>query len=211
MKRRPALVAFAVASALLTSGCGQGTVEDGSGRSTPGGEAAPSAGKSSAPPSAAPADVTPRTVEAREQGDAGGAAKLSSVKVTRLPAYDRVRFTFDGGVSQVFAEYMDALREPGRGRTIDLKGEHKLVLVFVGVARQDPAGRADTTDTVREVRATGVFEGEMIVGLGLDSEGEGPAGYRVEVKGDSVTVEVAHRASPSGSPSGSPSASSSAG
>jgi hypothetical protein len=207
VKRRLALVAFALASSLLTSGCGQGTVEDGAGRSTPGGEAAPSAGESSAPPSAAPSDVSPRTVEAEEQGDADGAAKLSAVKVTEHPAYDRVRFTFDGGVSTVFAEYMDALREPGRGRKVDLRGEHKLVLVFVGVARQDPAVSVDPTSTVREVRASGVFEGEMIVGIGLDTKGEGPAGYRVDVAGDSVTVEVAHRASPAAGPSVSVSAS----
>lgn len=197
MKRRLSLVAFALASTLLTSGCGQQTVEDGESGSTAG--ASPSASAEASPDrsAAAPANASARTFEV-EGGDAeGGPAKLSSVKVTEHGAFDRVRFDFGaGGVSKVFAEYMDELREPGRGRKVELAGEHKLVLVFVGVARQKPSVTVDPTGTVRDVHASGVFEGEMIVGVGVDTEGDGPAGYRVQLDGSSVTVEIAHRAAP---------------
>ncbi|EST39284.1 hypothetical protein N566_02835 [Streptomycetaceae bacterium MP113-05] len=196
MNRRLSLVAFALVSTLLTSGCGQETVEDGEGSTGAGASPSTSA---EAPPDRsadAPADTSARTIEGDEQGDAAGTAKLSSVRVTEHDAFDRVRFEFGGGVSKVFAEYMDELRGPGRGKKIELAGEHKLVLVFVGVARQDPDVTVDPTGTVRQVRASGVFEGEMIVGVGLGTEGDGPAGYRVETEGSSVTVEIAHRAAP---------------
>jgi hypothetical protein len=191
VNRRRTLVAFALASTLLTSACGQGAVEDNAGRSTAGADATPSAKKSSA----APVDSSPRTVEAKRHDAAGGVAELAEVRVTEHKGFDRVRFQFSRGVSKVFAEYMDELREPGRGRKVALAGEHKLVLVFVGVERQEPAISAAQTSTVREVRASGVFEGEMIVGIGTRSKGEGPAGYRVGLEGKTVTVDVAHRGS----------------
>lgn len=198
MRTRLAVTALALAAVLLTSGCGQEPAQhaqDDAGRSTAG-EVTPSGTGAPALPSTAPADSSPRTVEAKRHGATAAPARLADVRVTAHDAFDRIRFEFSGGVSKVFAEYMEELREPGRGKRIPLAGEHTLVLVFVGVARQDPALRTDSTSTVREIRASGVFEGEMIVGLGLDSEGDGPAGYRVEADGTSVTVDIAHQASP---------------
>ncbi len=200
MKPRLTLVAFALASTLLTTGCGEGAV-DGAGQSTGRAGATPSADSSPAPQKA-PQDASARTVEGRPAGgDAAGrgagAPRLEDVRVTEHGTFDRVRFDFSGDISKVFAEYMDALREPGRGRQVPLAGEHQLVLVLVGVARQDPSIDAESTAAVREVRASGVFEGEMIVGIGTDTEGAGPAGYRVRLGDDTVTVDVAHRASAS--------------
>lgn len=202
MKPRLTLVAFALASTLLTTGCGEGAV-DGAGQSTGRADATPSANTSPARQKA-PQDASPRTVEGRSaSGDAagGGAPRLEDVRVTEHGTFDRVRFDFSGDISKVFAEYMDALREPGRGRQVPLAGEHQLVLVLVGVARQNPSIDAEPTAAVREVRTSGVFEGEMIVGIGTDTEGAGPAGYRVRLGDDTVTVDVAHRASASASPS----------
>lgn len=192
MKPRTALVALALTSALFIAGCGEGAM-DGAGQST-GRDGA----SRSAEASAAPQDASPREVEGKPPRAAAGdsAAKLKSVKVTEHGAFDRVRFEFGGGgVTKVFAEYMETLREPGRGTKVPLAGEHRLVLVFVGMARQDPAVDAKSTTAVREVRATGVFEGEMIAGIGTDTAGDGPGGFRVRLEGNTVTVDVAHKAS----------------
>lgn len=193
MRSRPTLAAFALASALLTAGCGEGSV-DGAGQTTGRPTASPSG---SATLSAAPQDTSPREVKASSSGTEAGqsAVKLARVQVSEHGAYDRVRFEFSGRPTKVFAEYMDALRAPGRGEKIPLAGEHQLVLVFVGMERQKPSVETKSTTAVREVHASGVFEGEMIVGIGTDTEGDGPAGFRVRLDGDAVIVDVAHKAS----------------
>lgn len=185
MKPRTALVAVALACTLLTAGCGEGTV-DGAGRDG----AEPSAQASGAPQGTGPVEV--EGLSRRTAADA--AVLLTGVKVTGHDTFDRVRFTFDGGVTKVFASYQEALREPGRGRKIPLAGEHRLVLVLVGTARQKPAVDVRATTAVREVRAAGVFEGEMTVGIGTETAGDGPGGFRVRVDGNTVTVDVAHKA-----------------
>lgn len=196
MRSRHALAAFALASVLLAAGCGEGSM-DGAGQSPERPTTSPSPSRS-ATLSPAPTDASPREVESSSSGAEAGdsAVKLSSVQVTEHDAYDRVRFEFSGGPTKVFAEYMEALREPGRGKRIPLAGEHQLVLVFVGLERQTPTVETKSTTAVREVHAAGVFEGEMIVGIGTDTEGEGPAGFRVRLDGDDVIVDVAHKAAP---------------
>jgi hypothetical protein len=185
------LVALAFASVLLTAACGEGTM-DGAGQSNGRTDTG-----SSAEASAAPQDVSPREVEGQPphaRAD-GSAAELQQVTVTEHGDFDRIRFEFGGGVDKVFAEYLDALREPGRGQKVPLAGEHRLVLVFVGMARQDPAVDVRPTSAVRDVRVTGVFEGEMIAGIGTHTSGDGPGGFRIGLDGRTVTVDVAHKAS----------------
>ncbi|MFR9673649.1 hypothetical protein [Streptomyces sp. TR06-5] len=187
MPHRHRLAAFALASVMLTAGCAQGT-GDGAGQSKGRSHASPSPSRS-----AAPTDASPREVEGRP---ASGASepRLRDVEVTGHGTFDRVRFTFSGGVGTVFAEYMQALRDPGRGNRIPLAGEHPLILVFSGVARHRPTLDVEPTAAVREVRSTGVFEGELTVGIGTQGTGHGPAGFRVRMKDDAVLVDIAHRA-----------------
>jgi hypothetical protein len=187
VKPRLTRVALALASVLLTTGCGEGAVDGAAGA-----DGSPSA---EASVSAAPGDTSPREVTGRSASNRtdDSAAVLENVEVSGHGAFDRVRFDFSDDVSKVFAEYLDAFREPGRGRKIPLAGEHRLVLVFVGTGRHVPSVDAQSAAAVREVRAAGVFEGELTVGIGTHSEGRGPGGFRVRPNGKTVLVDIAHR------------------
>ncbi|TDC07337.1 hypothetical protein E1265_34070 [Streptomyces sp. 8K308] len=120
-----------------------------------------------------------------------GVPRLREVLVTGHDGYDRVTFAFEGGAPQVIASYVDELPS-GDQEPRDIAGAHDLQIVLVGVDEQSGFAPADLTDTVREVRDFGVFEGELRVVLGLDTPGGGAPGFRVTSDEDEVAVDIAH-------------------
>ena len=117
--------------------------------------------------------------------------RLTEVAVTEHEDHDRVTFAFDGSAPQVIASYVD---EPPSGdvEPPELAGAHNLMVVLVGVDQESGFAPTDLTDTVREVRDFGIFEGELRVVLGLDTPGGGAPGFRVTGAEDEVVVDIAH-------------------
>ncbi|MGD9485124.1 hypothetical protein WDH52_18035 [Streptomyces sp. TRM70308] len=162
--------------------------------STPGESAAPgdsAAQEDDASPGSASGDFG--THEVRGGGD-GFAIRpdLRDVRLTEHADYDRLTFTFSGGTPGYIAHYMDPLAHGGRGDVTEVPGEHGLKLVLVGMDRGTEVTFEDSSDTVRGVRGMGVFEGELGVGIGVDSAGEDPAGFRVTSDATTLTLDIAH-------------------
>lgn len=205
MPRRSALSATALAAVLLTAGCGGGESPNGTEEPVPTAEESASASGPDAPspspeagdrPAGAPQDASRKSGEGRWTG-ASAAPVLKEVRVSGHGAYDRIGFEFADGVPGYFAEYVDTLRHGGLGKEVRITGEHRLKVVFVGVTPQSAFEDREGTSAIREVRDLGVFEGEMGVGIGVDSEGGGRAGFRVKVDGNRIVVDIAHgRANP---------------
>ncbi|MCX2971716.1 MULTISPECIES: AMIN-like domain-containing (lipo)protein [Streptomyces] len=133
------------------------------------------------------------THEVRGGGD-GFALRpdLRDVRLTEHADYDRLTFTFSGGTPGYIAHYMDPLAHGGRGEVTEVPGEHGLKLVLVGMDNGTEVTFEDSSDTVRGVRGMGVFEGELGVGIGVDSAGEDPAGFRVTTDATTLTLDIAH-------------------
>ncbi|WP_101255137.1 AMIN-like domain-containing (lipo)protein [Streptomyces barkulensis] len=147
-------------------------------------------------PVGAPQDTSGKSGEGRWTG-ASAAPVLKDVRVSGHDAYDRVSFEFADGVPDYFAEYVDTLRHGGLGEEVRITGEHRLKIVFVGVTPRSTFEDREGTSVVREIRDLGVFEGEMGVGIGVDPEGDGRAGFRVKADENRIVVDIAHgRANP---------------
>ncbi|MFP8905433.1 AMIN-like domain-containing (lipo)protein [Streptomyces atacamensis] len=204
MPRRSALSATTLAAVLLMVGCGGGG-SDGAGESAPTAEESASVSGPDAPspspeagdrPAGAPQDASRKSGEGRWTG-ASAAPVLKDVQVSGHDAYDRISFEFADGVPDYFAEYVDTLRHGGLGEEVRVAGEHRLKVVFVGVTPRSTFEDREGTSVIREVRDLGVFEGEMGVGIGVDPEGDGRAGFRVKAEENRIVVDIAHgRASP---------------
>ncbi|WP_101256692.1 AMIN-like domain-containing (lipo)protein [Streptomyces barkulensis] len=138
---------------------------------------------------------------ARKDGEAEGAdpaatPKLTAVRVTGRDVHDRVTFEFDGGVPAHIVAYLEPLHQPGSGTLVPVEGEHSIEVVLVGALPDGEYGGKEQTSGVREITKVGLFEGELRVGIGLDTEGDGRAGFRVVTEADRLHVDITHGASP---------------
>ncbi len=172
-----------------------------------GGSASPSASTgapSSASPSPSPPgggeedvvlrDTSRRTGAARDAG-VNDFPELRGVRVGIHDTYDRVVFDFDEGTPRFVAEYVDTLHQDGSGDVIPLKGDQDLKISFLRSVPDpdfDDGGR--NTPVIRELRLVSYFEGETLFGVGVDPEGDGPAGFRVTTGKNKIILDVAHRA-----------------
>ncbi|MCG3043373.1 hypothetical protein ACLIYM_16525 [Streptomyces fenghuangensis] len=200
MPRRSVLSATALAAVLLTAGCGGGEGPNGAEEPVPTAEESASvSGLDASSPSpeagdraaGSPQDASRKSGEGRWT-DASAAPALKDVRVSGHDAYDRVSFEFADGVPDYFAEYVDTLRHGGLGEEVRIAGEHRLKIVFVGITPRSTFEDREGTPVIREIRDLGVFEGEMGVGIGVDSEGGSRAGFRVKADGNRIVVDIAH-------------------
>lgn len=218
MKRPSRLAAgtAALVTALLTAtACSQDTSQNGAdpapSRVSESASAMPSTGSptsSEATDSAQPDDGTQRPCpkastlsKGRTSGEGTtaslpGIPELRDVRISSHDTCDLVTFTFSGPApSYYFAGYEDPLSTPGRGDVVTMPGEVHLKLVLSGVPRATSLeGHEDvrTTETVRGLKDLGVFEGELTVGVGLDTADGEPTGYAVTVEGSEVVLALAH-------------------
>ncbi|MGY1455276.1 AMIN-like domain-containing (lipo)protein [Streptomyces sp. SS8] len=199
MPRRSVLSATALAAVLLTAGCGGGgpngaeepvaTAEKSASISGPDAPSpSPEVGDR---PAGAPQDASRKSGEGRWTGTSAAPA-LRDVRVSGHDAYDRISFEFADGAPDYFAEYVDTLRHGGLGEEVRITGEHRLKIVFVGVTPQAAFEDREGASVIREIRDLGVFEGEMGVGVGVDPEGGGRAGFRVKAEENRIVVDIAH-------------------
>ncbi|GAA4429941.1 hypothetical protein GCM10023169_32770 [Georgenia halophila] len=92
--------------------------------------------------------------------------------------FERVVFELEGsGEPGYQVEYVDSAVEQGRGREIDVEGDHVLEVVITGTRypSEDESDRmaqgsyaSEDTDLVEEVVVTGVFEGQTQAFIGTD-------------------------------------------
>ncbi|MFH0243784.1 hypothetical protein ACGRHY_15465 [Streptomyces sp. HK10] len=171
----------------------------------PGGSGGPGDGGGAASPTAGGdgggSGAVPSWGTARKDGEAEGvdpalAPKLTAVRVAGHDAYDRVTFEFDGGVPAHMVAYLEPLHQPGSGTPVPVEGEHSVEVVLVGALPEGEYGGKEQTSGVREITKVGLFEGELRVGIGLDTEGDGRAGFRLVTEANRLHVDITHGASP---------------
>ncbi|MFH0243783.1 hypothetical protein ACGRHY_15460 [Streptomyces sp. HK10] len=178
-----------------------------SGRSGDTGRSASPSGDAGAPPSASPSpsppgsgaegvvlrDTSRRTGAAREAG-VNDFPELRGVRVGIHDTYDRVVFDFDEGTPRFVAEYVDTLHQDGSGDVIPLKGDQDLKISFLrSVPATDFDDGGKSTPVIRELRLVSYFEGETLFGVGVDPEGDGPAGFRVTTGKNKIILDISHR------------------
>jgi hypothetical protein len=156
----------------------------------------------STPPSASPSvphdESTPGSASWTTSAKSGRAAGqdrphlLEAVRTGRHDTFHRVVFEFSQAAPAFYAEYTETLRQGGSGRKIGVDGEHVLLLVFRGMTPESHFASAPATSVVREVVTASVFEGDMRIGIGLDTSGAGRPGFRIDTFGDRVVVDFAH-------------------
>ncbi|MDT0266675.1 hypothetical protein RM844_10260 [Streptomyces sp. DSM 44915] len=194
------VVAAAGAALLLVSGCGgdedaAGGREDASAspteeveepESTPAGDGAPA---DDAPGTEWGTDV----VHGDGDGDgAAGPSELAEVTVTEDDGFDRVALEFTGAVPDHITTYMDPLAHGGLGTPVELAGDQALKVVLVGMVEETVNVASEPTALVPEVRGLGIFEGELGVGLGIESPAGEPLPYRVSTEDQRIVVDIAH-------------------
>jgi hypothetical protein len=108
--------------------------------------------------------------------------ELVSVRTARRQGYDRVLFTFRGGMPGYRVRYATSVRDEA-GRPLALQGGTSLAVAFEPALARDPGGASTfqpaTITTgyprLRQVRFAGDFEGRVSFGLGVAGRG----GFRV--------------------------------
>jgi hypothetical protein len=123
------------------------------------------------------------------------APELVSVRTARRDGYDRVLFTFRGGMPGYRVGYVAAVRDEA-DRPLALRGGTSLAVAFAPALAHQPDGsptfRGGTVTIdypgLRQVRFVGDFEGRVAFGVGVAGRG----GFRVtELTGpDRVAVDV---------------------
>jgi hypothetical protein len=123
------------------------------------------------------------------------APELVSVRTARGNGYDRVLFTFRGGLPGYRIGYVATVRDEA-DRPLALRGGSALSVAFAPALAHEPDGsptfRGGTITTgypsLRQVRFAGDFEGRVAFGVGVAGRG----GFRVtELTGpDRVAVDV---------------------
>jgi hypothetical protein len=109
-------------------------------------------------------------------------AELVSVRTARRSGYDRVLFTFRGGMPGYRVRYVAAVRDEA-DRPLALRGGSFLAVAFEPALARAPGGASTfdahtiTTDypRLRQVRFAGDFEGRVSFGIGVAGRG----GFRV--------------------------------
>jgi hypothetical protein len=136
-----------------------------------------------------------RTAAVDRARDSRPAPELVSVRTARRDGYDRVLFTFRGGMPGYRVGYVAAVRDEA-DRPLALRGNADLAVSFAPAQAHQPDGsptfRGGTISTdypgLRQVRFAGDFEGRVAFGVGVAGRG----GFRVtELTGpDRVAVDV---------------------
>jgi hypothetical protein len=136
-----------------------------------------------------------RTAAVDRARDSRPAPELVSVRTARRDGYDRVLFTFRGGMPGYRVGYVAAVRDEA-DRPLALRGDADLAVSFAPAQAHQPDGsptfRGGTVSTdypgLRQVRFAGDFEGRVAFGVGVAGRG----GFRVtELTGpDRVAVDV---------------------
>ena len=221
MARRCSLALPALASALLLTACGGGENAADATRTqtalpppetsasapvspaSPPRSGSPTATPPSSPPSPAsprgdaPTPAAPSWSSARKSHKATGAGArplLEAVRVGRHETFDRVVFEFSEGTPEFYAQYTQGLRQGGSGRSVEVAGDHVLLLVFRGQTPESHLEVTGTTAVIREVVTASVFEGDMRIGIGLAAPGGNRPGFRVDTLGDRVVLDFARTA-----------------
>jgi hypothetical protein len=147
-------------------------------------------------------------------GELVGQPELRDVRAGRHACFDRLVLDVGGDITTggYAVRYTSAVREPGRGHVVPLRGGADLEITVGapvydadGRTVYDPADRHELVDvdryrTFRQVAEAGSFEGQTVLGLGVRARlpfrvfilpGTGPySGLR---SGSRVVVDVAHR------------------
>jgi hypothetical protein len=193
-----AVLAMAVG---LAAGCGSTAPPGASStpRSHPAKPAVTSpSGHASIPAPSAPATPTaawPATTPAAAPSRAGN---LTAVSVGRHASYDRVVFTFGGGIPGYTVGYVNEVRSEAKGDLVALPGQAFLRVVFHPASGyhsySGPGSITPVFPALLQVRAAGDFEGYLSFGAGLSQR----AGYHVFTltRPDRVIIDVAHGSLP---------------
>jgi hypothetical protein len=200
MRSLRGLALLAVAIGLI-AGCGSsappGTSSTPSPHASKPVTAAPSASASASP---APAPVTPvptwpTTTRTAAPSHAGS---LTAVSVGQHATYDRVVFTFSGGIPGYTVGYVNEVLSDPKGDVVALPGQAFLRIVFhPSSGYQTYSGPSSITPifpTLLQVRAAGDFESYLSFGIGLSQR----AGFRVFTLTQPyrVVIDVAHGSLP---------------
>jgi len=143
-----------------------------------------------------PRAATPfRTTPVERARQSRPAPELVSVRTARKDGYDRVLFTFRGGMPGYQVRYVATVRDEAN-RPLTLRGGTSLAVAFEPALAREPGGastfqdRAITTDYpgLRQVRFAGDFEGRVAFGVGVAGRG----GFRVTelTRPNRVAVDV---------------------
>lgn len=188
-----ALVLAALASAALVAGCGKVSPPPGghASKPTPTASAVPSASAAPSPLPAATSSTWPMTTRTASASQIG---YLTAVSVGLHSGYDRVVFTFSGGIPGYTIGYVNQVVSDPKGDVVALPGQAFLRVVFNPAnGYQTYTGPSSITPNFRtllQVRAAGDFEGYLSFGMGLSQR----AGFRVFTLAQPyrVVVDVAH-------------------
>jgi hypothetical protein len=136
-----------------------------------------------------------RTTPVEQARPARPPSELVSVHTARRSGYDRVLFTFRGGMPGYQVRYVATVKDEA-DRPLPLRGGTFLAVAFEPALAREPGGASTfdastiTTDypRLRQVRFAGDFEGRVSFGVGVAGRG----GFRVtELTGPNrVAVDV---------------------
>jgi len=136
-----------------------------------------------------------RTAPVERARQSRPAPELVSVRTARRDGYDRVLFTFRGGMPGYRVGYVDTVRDEA-DRPLALRGGTSLAVAFAPALAHEPDGAPTfqggtiTTDYpgLRQVRFAGDFEGRVAFGVGVAGRG----GFRVTelTRPNRVAVDV---------------------
>jgi hypothetical protein len=198
MRSLTGLAALAVAVGLAV-GCGSTTPPRSS--SAPSAHApkpAATAPSASVPSTSAPAAPAPSWPTSTRTAAPSHAGYLTAISVGRHAAYDRVVFTFSGGIPGYTVGYVNDVLSDPKGDVVALPGQAFLRAVFhPSSGYQSYSGPGTITPifpTLLQVRAAGDFESYLSFGAGLSQR----AGFRVFTLTQPyrVVVDVAHSSLP---------------
>jgi hypothetical protein len=132
-----------------------------------------------------------------------GHAKLTAVTVTNQGGFDRITYTFTGGLPGYAVAYIQRpVQEDASGKTVAVKGDNVLQMRFAGASGVDLSGGKMTqtytgprdltpgTPVVAELVRTGDFEDVLTWVAGTT----GRPGFKVgtDAAAGTITVDVAH-------------------
>jgi ABC-type amino acid transport substrate-binding protein len=185
---RRALLTAAAAVLLLTS-CASGVTEPSpSPAATPG----PTSTVTPVPTTSPPVDPTSPTATPSECPTDWGidaktepgstSATLTDVRAGQHDCYDRLVIDIDGDAAGFDVRYVDAVAEEGSGEPVELRGS-AFLQVIVRAPAYDPTTGEETYsfsdgeeivnvsgfESFRQVAWAGSFEGQTVIGLGVES------------------------------------------
>jgi hypothetical protein len=189
--RRALVLAALAAAAGLVAGCGASSPTAGGSHPAASPPRVPSA---SVAPSAVPTTSAPTWPTTTRTTAASQAGNLTAISVGQHSGYDRVVFTFSGGIPGYTVGYVNQVVSDPKGDVVPLTGQAFLHIVFQpSTGYQTYTGPSTITasyPTLLQVRAAGDFESYLSFGIGLSQR----AGFRVFTltQPDRVVIDVAH-------------------